>query len=65
LRVAAALTTVDGPEGVSVGILAGPAGLAQPEAVCGAFFERLQRGTFPGGCFFAGAALETGTRRAR
>jgi hypothetical protein len=30
--------------------------------VCEAFFEHLQRRTFPGGCFFAGAALEMGTR---
>jgi AcrR family transcriptional regulator len=39
-----------------------PAGLAQLEAVCEAFFNHLQRRTFPGGCFFAGAALEMGTR---
>jgi hypothetical protein len=31
-------------------------------AVCEAFFEYLQRRTFPGGCFFAAAALEMGTR---
>jgi len=42
--------------------LAAPAGLAQLEAVCEAFFEHLRRRTFPGGCFFAGAALEMGTR---
>ena len=42
--------------------LAAPAGLAQLVAVCEAFFEHLQRRTFPGGCFFAGAALEMGTR---
>ena len=42
--------------------LAAPAGLAQLAAVCEAFFEHLQRHTFPGGCFFAGAALEMGTR---
>jgi AcrR family transcriptional regulator len=42
--------------------LAAPAGLAQLEAVCEAFFGHLQRRTFPGGCFFAGAALEMGTR---
>jgi AcrR family transcriptional regulator len=42
--------------------LATPAGLAQLEAVCEAFFEHLRRRTFPGGCFFAGAALEMGTR---
>jgi AcrR family transcriptional regulator len=42
--------------------LAAPAGLGQLLAVCEAFFEHLQRRTFPGGCFFAGAALEMGTR---
>jgi AcrR family transcriptional regulator len=42
--------------------LAAPAGLAQLAAVCEAFFEHLQRRTVPGGCFFAGAALEMGTR---
>ncbi len=42
--------------------LAAPAGLAQLGAVCEAFFEHLQRRTFPGGCFFAGAVLEMGTR---
>jgi AcrR family transcriptional regulator len=42
--------------------LAAPAGLAQLEAVCEAFFDHLQRRTFPGGCFFSGAALEMGTR---
>jgi AcrR family transcriptional regulator len=42
--------------------LAAPPGLAQLVAVCEAFFDHLQRRTFPGGCFFAGAALEMGTR---
>ncbi len=42
--------------------LAAPAGLAQLGAVCEAFFNHLRRRTFPGGCFFAGAALEMGTR---
>jgi AcrR family transcriptional regulator len=42
--------------------LAVPAGLAQLAAVCEAFFAHLERRTFPGGCFFAGAALEMGTR---
>ena len=37
-------------------------GLAQLVAVCDAFFDHLKRRTFPGGCFFAGAALEMGTR---
>jgi AcrR family transcriptional regulator len=42
--------------------LAAPAGIAQLEVVCESFFEHLERRTFPGGCFFAGAALEMGTR---
>ena len=42
--------------------LAAPAGLAQLVAVCDAFFDYLRRRTFPGGCFFAAAALEMGTR---
>src|ERR1700740_2435589 len=42
--------------------LAAPAGLAQLVALCEAFFEHLQRRTFPGGCFFSGAVLEMGTR---
>ncbi len=37
-------------------------GLAQLVAVCDAFFDYLMRRTFPGGCFFAGAVLEMGTR---
>ena len=32
-------------------------------SVCDHFFDHLQRQTFPGGCFFAGAILEMGTRR--
>ena len=42
--------------------LAAPPGLAQLAAVCEAFFEYLRCGTFPGGCFFASAVLEMGTR---
>ena len=42
--------------------LAAPPGLAQLTAVCEAFFDHLQRRTFPGGCFMASAALEMGTR---
>jgi AcrR family transcriptional regulator len=42
--------------------LAAPAGRAQLATVCEAFFEHLRRRTFPGGCFFAGAVLEMGTR---
>ena len=42
--------------------LAAPPGVAQLVAVCDAFFEHLERRRFPGGCFFAGAALEMGAR---
>ena len=42
--------------------LAARPGLARLVAVCEAYFDYLQRGTFPGGCFFAAAALEMGTR---
>jgi AcrR family transcriptional regulator len=42
--------------------LAAPPGRAQLVAVCEAFFDYLRRRTFPGGCFFAAAALEMGTR---
>ena len=42
--------------------LAAPAGLGQLAGVCEAFFEHLERHTFPGGCFMADAALEMGTR---
>src|SRR5262245_28397731 len=41
---------------------AAPAGLAQLVALCDAFFDYLERRIFPGGCFFAGAVLEMGTR---
>ena len=42
--------------------LSAPPGLAQLVAVCDAFFDYVERRTFPGGCFFAAAALEMGTR---
>jgi AcrR family transcriptional regulator len=42
--------------------LAAPAGLPQLTALCEAFFEHLERRTFPGGCFMAGVALEMGAR---
>ena len=42
--------------------LAAPPGVAQLVAVCDAFCDYLLRRTFPGGCFFAGAALEVGAR---
>jgi AcrR family transcriptional regulator len=41
---------------------AAPPGVPQLIAVCDAFFDHLARHTFPGGCFFAGAALEMGAR---
>jgi AcrR family transcriptional regulator len=49
-------------EEVAQPALAATPGLAQLSAVCEAFFDYLQRRTFPGGCFFAAAALEMGTR---
>ncbi len=42
--------------------LAAAPGRAQLVAVCDAFFDHLAGRRFPGGCFFAGAALEMGTR---
>ena len=42
-----------------------PEGLGQLVAVCDLFFDHLQRHTFPGGCFFASAVLEMGTRPGR
>jgi AcrR family transcriptional regulator len=42
--------------------LAATPGLAQLVAVCDAFFDHLARRTLPGGCFFAGAVLEMGSR---
>jgi AcrR family transcriptional regulator len=37
-------------------------GLPRLVAVCDLYFEHLRRRTFPGGCFFASAVLEMGTR---
>ncbi len=42
--------------------LAAPAGLGQLLVVCDAYLDYLARRTFPGGCFFAAAVLEMGTR---
>ena len=47
---------------VIVPALGAPTGLGQLVALCDAFFDHLARRTFPGGCFFAGAVLEMGTR---
>jgi AcrR family transcriptional regulator len=49
-------------EEVAQPALAAPPGLAQLVAVCEAFFDYLERRIFPGGCFFAAASLEMGTR---
>jgi hypothetical protein len=49
-------------EEVAQPALAAPPGLAQLTAVCEAFFDHLERRTFPGGCFMASAALEMGAR---
>jgi AcrR family transcriptional regulator len=61
------LATVDEAAAIFRAEVIGPAldappGLGQLVAVCDAFFDHLARRTFPGGCFFAGAALEMGTR---
>jgi AcrR family transcriptional regulator len=37
-------------------------GLAQLAAACEAFFSYVERGVFPGGCFFAATSLEMGAR---
>ena len=37
-------------------------GLGQLLVVCDSYLDHLARRTFPGGCFFAGAVLEIGTR---
>jgi AcrR family transcriptional regulator len=61
------LATVDEAERIFQAEVIEPAlgaepGLAQLVTLCDAFFDHLKRRTFPGGCFFAGAALEMGTR---
>jgi AcrR family transcriptional regulator len=42
-----------------------PAGLARAWALAGAFLDHLQRGVFPGGCFFAAVAGEFDTHPGR
>src|SRR5256885_11127332 len=61
------LATVDAAERIFQAEVIEPAakaspGLDQLVALCDAFFAYLERRTFPGGCFFAGAVLEMGTR---
>src|SRR3954468_13905713 len=48
-------------EVIEPALVAAP-GLGQLVALCDAFFDHLLRRTFPGGCFFAGAVLEMGSR---
>ena len=61
------LATVDEAERVFQAEVIEPAleaapGLAQLITVCDAFFDHLERHTFPGGCFLASAVLEMGSR---
>jgi AcrR family transcriptional regulator len=42
--------------------LAAPRGIARVLAACEAFLSHVERRVFPGGCFFAAAAAEVGTR---
>ena len=61
------LATVDEAERIFRAEVIEPAldaapGLGQLFAVCEAYLDHLARRTFPGGCFFAGAVLEMGTR---
>ena len=45
--------------------LAAPAGRERLLALCDHYFSHLEREVFPGGCFFASAAADFDTRRAR
>jgi AcrR family transcriptional regulator len=61
------LATVDEAERIFRAEVIAPAlaaepGIGQVLAVCDAYLDHLERRTFPGGCFFAGAVLEMGTR---
>jgi AcrR family transcriptional regulator len=61
------LATIDEAERIFDLEVIGPStraseGVGQLVAVCDLFFDHLQRHTFPGGCFFASAVLEMGTR---
>ena len=42
--------------------LAEPKGIARLLGACEAFLSHVERGVFPGGCFFAAAAAEFGTQ---
>lgn len=61
------LATIDEAERVFDAEVITPASAAEPGvpqlvALCTYYLEHLRRRTFPGGCFFAAAALEMGTR---
>lgn len=61
------LATVDEADRVFQAEVVTPALAAAPGrprllALCDAYFDHLRRRTFPGGCFFAGASLEMGSR---
>ena len=61
------LATVDEAERIFQAEVIEPAleaapGLAPLITVCDAFFDHLERRTFPGGCFLASAVLEMGSR---
>jgi len=42
--------------------LRAPRGIERLLALCEAFLSHVERGVFPGGCFFAAAAVDVGTR---
>jgi hypothetical protein len=44
---------------------ASPGGLARVRALCEAFLSHLERGVFPGGCFFATVAVQLATSPGR
>lgn len=47
---------------VLIPALGAPAGIRRLHAACEAFLSHIERRVFPGGCFFAAAAAEFGTR---
>ncbi len=60
------LATVDAAAAIFTTEVISPSLSAQPGvrqllAFCDSYFDHLERRTFPGGCFFAGATLEMGT----
>jgi AcrR family transcriptional regulator len=64
------LATVDEAGRIFAEQVTGPAlqsepGLSRLVAVCDAYFDYLERRCFPGGCFFAVASLEMGSRPGR